>query len=584
VVLEEGAVVDTIHFAKQERDAFATVDTPDVYADIIIRIENHVTIPVFTRDATVIDRTNGTKICTVEQNQTREAIWLCSNGILEEIKITEDTATSAAGGSSANTRSDSVGKIASEIANECVRNENETPIYEPDGSIDSANLVETGKDIASVVETAIENMPWDGSIAQAFESGTGTRSDPYIIKTAAQLALLSHNVYTNVSSYDGTYFRLDGNINLGNKEWTPIGSKNQDGTTRTFKGYFDGNNKVISNLRITTSLTEDGKVKFGSGKITTTDNKIGLFGYVQHGISNLTIKNAYIDGSVLLGRIGNAAGETLGATGAFIGNTKEKTTLENLSLTGSVIIKGNKFVGGIIGYDSYNTYKNCQVGTNDGDSITIIANSYVGGIVGSCTVNSTGDVVFEDCEVGSINSTIKIEGIYCVGGIGGAIETKDSSTTTLTNCKVIGDRDSCLTLMESNNCLYFVGGLFGKLGWGSGTAVISNCETNIAVDGSKGTTQNDTTGKVGVAGGLVGAMVSSATIENCVISGAIVASDAAVLFAGVQYETNDYSATGIRFEGSVNGKIGSEAVFAPDFMEVTASGDPVLYSVAKRTE
>ena len=46
---------------------------------------------------------------------------------------------------------------------------------------------------------------WDGSVAESFNSGTGTQEDPYIIKTAEELAYLSQQVNWGYD-YENCYF------------------------------------------------------------------------------------------------------------------------------------------------------------------------------------------------------------------------------------------------------------------------------------------------------------------------------------------------------------------------------------------
>ena len=55
---------------------------------------------------------------------------------------------------------------------------------------------------------AVETV-WDGSVAESFDSGTGTEDDPYIIKTAEQLAYLAQYVNSGAMymAYYWQYFR-----------------------------------------------------------------------------------------------------------------------------------------------------------------------------------------------------------------------------------------------------------------------------------------------------------------------------------------------------------------------------------------
>ena len=64
---------------------------------------------------------------------------------------------------------------------------------------------------------------WDGSVATAFESGDGTKNDPFVIKTAAQLAFLAAEVNSG-ADYNGKYVSMESNLDLNHLEWTPIGN------------------------------------------------------------------------------------------------------------------------------------------------------------------------------------------------------------------------------------------------------------------------------------------------------------------------------------------------------------------------
>ena len=71
---------------------------------------------------------------------------------------------------------------------------------------------------ASVCVSA-EEAVWDGSVAEGFASGSGTKSDPYIISNGAELAYLSRSVSEGVT-YNGEYFELSGDIVLNDESFT----------------------------------------------------------------------------------------------------------------------------------------------------------------------------------------------------------------------------------------------------------------------------------------------------------------------------------------------------------------------------
>lgn len=77
---------------------------------------------------------------------------------------------------------------------------------------------------------------WDGSYPAAntgatFSGGDGSEANPYIIGSATDFAQFAENTRNNFQNYEFTYFKLDVDINLNDKPWTP---------TKEFRGVFDG--------------------------------------------------------------------------------------------------------------------------------------------------------------------------------------------------------------------------------------------------------------------------------------------------------------------------------------------------------
>lgn len=87
---------------------------------------------------------------------------------------------------------------------------------------------------------------WDGTTAESIKYGDGSNDNPYLITSANELAYIATQV-NNGTSYENKYFHLLIDIDLDNKEWTPIGDNDN-----SFKGIFDGNGHVISNATIKT--------------------------------------------------------------------------------------------------------------------------------------------------------------------------------------------------------------------------------------------------------------------------------------------------------------------------------------------
>ncbi len=128
--------------------------------------------------------------------------------------------------------------------------------------------------------------------ADGFDSGSGTKDDPYIIKTAEQLSYLSASVSAG-DSFEGKYMILESDIVLNEtddllwteaaKKWLPIGNPNT-----AFDGYFDGNGHTVSGVYVDSS-----------------SDSVGLFGVVGTSgkVFSLTVINSDLKGNRSTGGI-----------------------------------------------------------------------------------------------------------------------------------------------------------------------------------------------------------------------------------------------------------------------------------------
>ena len=114
-------------------------------------------------------------------------------------------------------------------------------------------MVFTGMGIGSwgVEQAWADDTGWDGTtVSKPAQSEDGT----YQISSAAELAWFAGLV--NGKLTDGTAQDLNANavltadIDLNNKNWTPIGPASAWGATKAYQGSFDGNGKTISHLYI----------------------------------------------------------------------------------------------------------------------------------------------------------------------------------------------------------------------------------------------------------------------------------------------------------------------------------------------
>lgn len=277
---------------------------------------------------------------------------------------------------------------------------------------------------------------WDGTtIADGFAAGTGTENDPYQINTAAELAYFAKSV-NGGRWYDREYIILKNNINLNDKEWTPIGTD-----SNPFRGNFDGRNHTVTRMRISNSSAD----------------YVGLFGECTRHNINSAIKNITVENSVITGKV---------HVGAIIGYAGE-INIENCQSVGNTV-NGNNKVGGIsgsvVGSSSAAKIVQCY------NSSTVTGEYFVGGIVGA------GDrCIAENCL-----NTGEIKGNYygrAGGGIFGILSTNTSQIT------------ACINWGKISEVRSGYGGIAGEI---SGAQIL-NCYYNKDTTGAWGIGNQETT-------------------------------------------------------------------------------------------
>lgn len=277
-----------------------------------------------------------------------------------------------------------------------------------------------------ITASASEADAWDGTTAsQAWESGSGTETDPYIIMTAEQLARLAADVNEG-TSYAEKYFKLGANLDLNGEiqTWIPIGNYQS-----VFAGHFNGDGKVISNMKAHGPTSNNQKNAYRA-----------LFGNASGVIRNFTLENP--DSNCYWGYVATAVAYSVGGTVKDITVTNPKVNVGNT---------GNKdCIGGVIGYIENGTVSNCIV---TGGAVTSKFDN-TGGIVGLAV-----DTEISGCKVSDM--TIESSSQY-TGGIVGQIKYADG-TNSITNCTV---ENSIITGTSAG-----VGGIVGY-GYGKSTGKI----------------------------------------------------------------------------------------------------------------
>ena len=258
---------------------------------------------------------------------------------------------------------------------------------------------------------------WIESAAE-FAAGDGTQGAPYQISSAGELANLAKMV-SGGETYESTYFELTADIDLGGKEWTPIGTKDSQ-----FAGKLFGNGNTISNLTVGGGDNR-GLFSYSSGEIknlylekidiTTTMNAGGVCAFNSGTIEGCGV----LSGTIICsnpngGQLGGICKENSGTISRCFSNASVKG-----ATSAGIVFVNNK--NGVV-QDCYNT------GTLEGSSSASGINTNNYGKIKTCL--NLGAVIAED-KISEEGSVIRGYGI-CVMNVPGA---------SLENC--YSDSDVC---------------------------------------------------------------------------------------------------------------------------------------------
>ena len=202
---------------------------------------------------------------------------------------------------------------------------------------------------------------------------------------------------------------LDKNIDLTGKDWTPIGTDNDN----SYTGNFDGGGHTITGLTV-----------------TTNDENVGLFGYLGKAgtVKNVVMEDVQITSNHSRSHAGGVAGHSNG-------------TIENCSVSGSV--SGTVFVGGVVGAQWNGSTTGCS------SSATVKGTTYVGSLVGQTHRGATLTACYA-----TGNVTLEIDPIRntAAGGLVGM-----NAGSSILACYAIGN----VTSTGSSTGNVHIGGFLG---------------------------------------------------------------------------------------------------------------------------
>ena len=170
------------------------------------------------------------------------------------------------------------------------------------------------------------------------------------------------------NSYEGMTIKLTADIDLGNEEWTPIGSNGY-----TFNGIFDGQGNTISNVNVKGT------------------NYVGLFGSLKANGNGAEIKNLIVKDATIVGTHYGGVIAGSGGSGKITDCKVYDSTVTLIPVESNGKYDDGDKAGGIVGFmsDDAVSVSGCLV-----SNVEIKGYRDIGGIVGCCTdAEITGNTV-----------------------------------------------------------------------------------------------------------------------------------------------------------------------------------------------
>lgn len=307
-----------------------------------------------------------------------------------------------------------------------------------------------------------EENKWDGS-TKTQPSGSGTKADPYLIGTGAELAWFADQVKNGKVTLCA---QLTAEIDLNGHPWTPIGTASEN-----YQGNFDGGNSTVNGLCVSgvnyaglfgvigkSGIVERLKVAGTVSMASASGNGVkavgagGIAGYcmgtifqcsssvdisndgtnysaVAGGIVGKAAKNAIIDSCNNYGTVGSR--KNINYAGGIVGVASENALIRYCTNDSEGQVNGVQGVGGIAGL--LTDYAQVRLCENSG---AVQGESRVGGIVGWVCLDkyisgSVLDVIIMNVlNKGTVSGSGSPAMGYGVGGIVGYIDTANNTGLT----------------------------------------------------------------------------------------------------------------------------------------------------------
>lgn len=315
-----------------------------------------------------------------------------------------------------------------------------------------------GLQVAVQANDVPEEYKWDGKTTTQPASGSGTKDDPYLIGTGAELAWFADQVKNGKVTLCA---KLTADIDLNGHHWMPIGSF---GNKNNYQGTFDGCNSTVNGLYVSgtnyaglfgiigkSGVVERLKVAGTVSMASVSGNQVasvgagGIAGYcmgtifqcsssvnisndgtnysaVAGGIAGKAAANAIIDSCNNYGTVGGR--KNINYAGGIVGVARQNAVIRYCTNGSEGAVSGVQGVGGVVGV--LTDYAQVRLCENKG---TITGDSRVGGIVAwvgqpeYLTDNALDSIIMNVLNEGTVSGSGSPAMGYGVGGIVGYIDS-----------------------------------------------------------------------------------------------------------------------------------------------------------------
>ena len=249
----------------------------------------------------------------------------------------------------------------------------------------------------NITLTAQWQTTWADYASEELKEGCGTQTDPYLIKTAEDLAFLSlkvqeENIKDEEHKYIDAFYKQTAHIDLSSHYWLSIGGNTMEvnlaeESQKAFRGVYDGQKYSISGINFYSQTSASGvqlfsnvglfgytigaeirNINLSAGDVVGNSHIGGLVGYAYTGLIENCISYANVNGNQCCGMIGESFDITLkqcfnhgnitgkrgvgGLVGRILGNTSSSI----INCIAQCNVKGSSSIhtAGLVGYVATN--------------------------------------------------------------------------------------------------------------------------------------------------------------------------------------------------------------------------------------